>query len=285
MSLEFGTIMQWVLQHKLLLSIALIVLLLTCRQGFISLIRKRAKRKSQDRRHLINTVKNAANLSLFVLLLGIWSNELQDLALSIAAFTVAIVLATREFIQCITGFIYATSTRIFRVGDWIQVGHHSGEVIESDWFKLTLLEVDLTTYEYTGKTLTLPNNLLITHPVKNLNFLKRYTTHSFVLVRDQSVNPYLFKDELLARAAAHCEHFKEVAVRYSNLIQKRLEVPISGPEPQIHFSTNHLGDTQAKITIFCPTDQAMAIEQKITQDYMALWFAHKQPLPQSAEKS
>ncbi|MDF2180388.1 mechanosensitive ion channel family protein [Aliiglaciecola sp. CAU 1673] len=275
MTFDIGAAVQWILQHKLLLSICLIILLLSCRQWLIGLIRKRAKRKAQDKRHLVNTVKNAANLSLFVLLLGIWSSELQNLALSIAAFTVAIVLATREFIQCITGFIYATSTRIFRVGDWIQVGNHSGEVIESDWFKLTLLEVDLHNYEYSGKTLTLPNNLLITNPVKNLNFLKRYSTHTFVLVRDQSVNPFTFKDELLQRAAAHCEHFKDVAVRYSNLIQKRLEVPISGPEPDIRLTTNHLGDTEARITIFCPTEQAIEIEQKITQDYMALWFEHK----------
>ncbi|WP_245921688.1 mechanosensitive ion channel family protein [Bowmanella denitrificans] len=277
MELWLEKILEFVVGHKLVLSVLFGALFLVLRQWLLRLIRKRAKRKSEDKRHVVNAIKNITNLLLVLFLLVVWSTELQNLALSIAAFMVAIVLATREFIQCIMGFVYATSTRMFRVGDWIQVGNYQGEVIESHWFTLTLLEVDIETYEYSGKTLNIPNNLLVTSTVKNLNYLKRYASHTFTLVRDQSVNVFAFKRELLDLAKVHCEHFRDVAMRYNNLIQKRLDVSIPGPDPDIRVTTNHLGDTEVRIKIFCPTEQAIEIEQKITEDFMRLWFYHQNP--------
>ena len=234
------------------------------------------KRKSkQSRRLKINLVNNIFTLLVIVLIINIWSNEIQQFAFSIAAFIVAIVLATREFIQCFIGFIYILSSRPFRIGDWIQVGKYYGEVHSSDWAKLTLLEVNKYDYQYTGKTLYVPNSQLITSVIKNLNFLKRYAMHHFTIVRDDSVNPFTFIDTLHEKANLYCEEFKEVAIRYNHLIENRLDISISGPEPHIQVATSELGDTQVIFSIFCPTEKALEIEQKLTADFMQLWFAKK----------
>ncbi|MFB1000124.1 MAG: mechanosensitive ion channel family protein, partial [Colwellia sp.] len=206
---------------------------------------------------------------------NLWSDELQKFAFSIAAFIVAIVLATREFIQCFIGFLYLLSSRPFRIGDWIQVGSHMGEVHSTDWAKLTLLEVNKDDYLYTGKTLSLPNSLMITSVIKNLNFLKRYAMHHFTIVRDASVNPFEFIDVLQEKANLYCDDFKDVAIRYNQLIENRLDINIAGPEPHIQVATSELGDTQVFFTIFCPTESAMEIEQKLTADFMRLWFEYK----------
>ena len=241
----------------------------------VRLVKVRAKRKGEDRRDLVNTFKNLINFILIIIMLSIWSDELQEFAFSIAAFTVAIVLATREFIQCLIGFVYIVSTRPFRIGDWVQIGSHCGEINTTDWAKLTMLEVDIHTYSYTGKTLYLPNSLLISNPVKNLNFMKRYVTHTFTITRDSSVNPFLFLEKVKQNATDYCEHFHDVATRYNQLIEKRLDINIAGPEPEIHIATSELGDTQTEFTLFCPTEQALPIEQKLTADFMQLWFAEK----------
>jgi small-conductance mechanosensitive channel len=206
---------------------------------------------------------------------NIWSEEIQKFAFSIAAFIVAIVLATREFIQCFIGFAYILSSRPFRIGDWVQVRNYYGEVHSTDWAKLTLLEINVDDYQYTGKTLYLPNSQLITSVIKNLNFLKRYAMHHFTIVRNDSVNPFEFIDELYDRASLYCGDFKEVAIRYNQLIKNRLEVHITGPEPHIQVATSEVGDTQIFFTIFCPTEIALEIEQKLTADFMTLWFKQK----------
>lgn len=238
--------------------------------------RRRAKSKGDDKRDLINNIKNFINFALIVSLLAIWAPELQEFALSIAAFAVAIVLATREFIQCVIGFFYLLSTRPFRIGDWIEVEDHVGEVSATDWIKTTLNEVDTNSYEYTGKTLFIPNNKLIASPIKNFNFLKRYTSHQFSITRDQTINPYTFLPQLVAKTQEYCADFYDVATRYNQLIERRLDVKIAGPEPDISVSTTSVGDTVVSFTLFCPTNRAADLEQVLTEDFLNLWFAESE---------
>ncbi|PKF61031.1 mechanosensitive ion channel family protein [Psychromonas sp. psych-6C06] len=257
--------------NKVVLTASLIALVLVIKIYIVSLINK----KSKNKRVKINMVNNAVTVCILIGIFNIWSVEFQKFAISIAAFIVAIVIATREFIQCFIGFLYILSSRPFRVGDWIQVGECYGEVHSTDWAKLTLLEVDIDSYEYTGKTLYLPNSKLITSSIKNLNFLKRYAMHHFTITRDESVNPFVFIDELQEKAQEYCADFRDVAIRYNQLIESRLDVHIAGPEPHIQVATSDIGATQVIFTIFCPTERALEIEQNLTSDFMRFWFTQK----------
>ncbi len=263
---------EMIINHRLTISVIVIAVALLIKYFLVKFIRARAKKRKLDKRYLVSHIKNFINFTLVIVLLSFWAHEIQNFALSIAAFAVAIVLATREFIQCIIGFFYLMSTRPFRIGDWIQVGEYTGEVSATDWIKSTLLEVNLKDYRFTGKTLFIPNNKLITSPIKNLNFLKRYVSHHFAITRDEDVNPYLFIDALKEKTKAHCDEFYDVASRYNQIIERRLDVKIHGPEPHIEVVTSEIGHTQIHISIFCPTDRAVEIEQKITKDCLQLWF-------------
>jgi small-conductance mechanosensitive channel len=259
-------------EYKFIVTFLLLMTSFLIKNLIIKVIKLKSK---QTKRLKINMVNNIFTILIIILLFNLWSEEIQKFAFSIAAFVVAIVLATREFIQCFIGFIYILSSRPFRIGDWIQVGNYVGEVHSTDWAKLTLLEVNKDDYEYTGKTLYLPNSQLITSVIKNLNFLKRYAVHHFTIVRDDSANPFDFIDTLYEKADLYCHDFKDVAVRYNHLIENRLDIKIAGPKPHIQVATSELGDTQVFFTIFCPTESAMEIEQKLTSDFMKLWFENK----------
>ena len=255
-------------QNKILFTAMLIGAVILIKLAIVKLI---TQKFNQNKRLRINMANNIFTLVVIIIIFNVWSLEIQKFAFSIAAFIVAIVLATREFLQCFLGFLYILSSRPFRIGDWIQVGDDYGEVHSTDWAKLTLLEVNIEDYQYTGKTLYLPNSQLITTAIKNLNFLKRYAMHSFTIVRNGSVNPFDFIDALLENANEYCSDFSDVAARYNQIIESRLEINIAGPEPHIQVSTSEIGDTQMRFTIFCPTDKALAIEQKLTSDFMTMW--------------
>ena len=271
-----NTLLFALLSNKVVLTLIVTFFALASKYLLVKIVRKQARSRGKDKRDLVNNIKNFLNFLLIVLLLSLWASELQEFAFSIAAFAVAIVLATREFIQCVIGFFYLASSRPFRIGDWVQVGTVVGEVSETDWIKSTLLEVNIETYEYTGKSLFIPNNAMITSTIKNLNFLKRYATHHFTITRDQSVNPFLFIDELMINAQTYCADFHDVATRYNQTIERRLDVKIAGPDPHISISTSDVGDSQVNIAIFCPTELAIEIEQKLFKDFMTLWFAAKE---------
>lgn len=268
-------IIDTLLQNKSFITAVLAILIITFKLLITRFIKRRAKKKKIDKRFTVNLLNNIFNFALIFMVFNIWSVEIQKFAFSIAAFIVAIVLATREFIQCFIGFIYVVSNRPFRIGDWVQVGKHYGEVNSMDWVNLTILEVNIDNYQFTGKTLFIPNSQLVTSPIKNLNFLKRYAVHHFTITRDGSVNPFDFIDALKEKANNYCADFNDVAVRYNQVIENRLDINIAGPEPHIEVATSHLGDTQVIFTIFCPTERAMEIENKLTADFMNFWFSAK----------
>jgi small-conductance mechanosensitive channel len=264
------------MQSQLVITLILIVSSWALKYFVFQLIKKRAIEKGDDKRHLINHLKNLVNLLVVVLLFAIWHQEIQGFAFSIAAFVVAIILVTREIIQCFIGFVYISSSRPFRIGDWIEVGGHAGEVTATDMAKTTLLEVDLTTYSYTGKSVFIPNLQLITLPITNLNYMKRYVNHSFIYIRESlTINPFTIKAALLKQANKHCVEFKDVAQRYNSMIENRLDIKISGPEPSISFESTELGKTKVVFSIFCPTEQAQDIEQKMLEQCIKLFLAEE----------
>ncbi|KPV91563.1 mechanosensitive channel MscS [Pseudoalteromonas sp. P1-30] len=261
-----------IFMHPFLVSVLVLAIAFVLKVLVDKLARNRAEKKEKDIRYITHNIKHFINFVMVLSLLFVWSTEIQNFALSIAAFAVAIVLATREFIQCVIGFFYLVTTRPFRVGDWIQVGDYFGEVAETDWVKTTMHEIDMHTYQFSRKTIYIPNNKLITSSIKNLNYVKRFVTHHFTIVRRESFNPYVIHDELVNQAKLYCEEFHDVATRYNSMIERKLDAKISGPAPVIHFGTTELGEFKASFTLFCPTNKALEIEHKLTECFMALWY-------------
>jgi len=216
---NLSTLHALIFDNKFVFTVVLFLMFFLLKKLLIKTIKHKSKSDKSDKKIKINMVNNIFTLLIIVALFNTWSHEIQKFAFSIAAFVVAIVLATREFIQCFIGFLYLISSRPFRIGDWIQIGNYFGEVHSTDWAKLTLLEVNKDDY--------------------------------------------------------YCDDFKDVAIRYNQLIENRLEINIAGPEPHIQIATSEIGDTEVLFTIFCPTEQALEIEQKLTQDFMYLWFEQK----------
>ena len=242
------------------------------------LLRANEKLDMDRKRRRLNTADNVFNLVMFVGLVLIWATELQNIAISIAAFMVALVIATKEFISCIVGAFYKASTRPYQVGDWVRIGQFEGEVTDSDWLSTTLFEVDFKggSYAYTGRTTIVPNSVLLTNSVQNLNYMRRYVEHSFSISRlTDDVNLFEIKEPILAKIHEYSEHFHEVAIRYNSLIEKRLDIKIAGPEPTVRVQTTIEGYNVFTVSLFCPTHEAAEIEQKVTEDFMRIWYEKK----------
>lgn len=282
--LDFSIVMDHV---EIVLTLAWVLLSYIVRRYTKRAIRLHQNIEHDKKRQRINTVDNIFNLFLVVGLVLIWSSELQNIAISIAAFMVALVIATKEFIACIIGAFYRASTRPYQVGDWIRIANYEGEVTDSDWLSTTLFEVDLKggTYSYTGRTTVVPNSVLLLQTVQNLNYMRRYVTHTFSISRaTDDVNLFTIKEQILEKIRGYSEHFHDVAIRYNSLIEKRLDIKISGPEPRVRITTTVEGFNIFTISLFCPTEEAVEIEQKVTEDFMAFWYANRDARLDSVRK-
>ncbi|MCL1139176.1 mechanosensitive ion channel family protein [Shewanella pneumatophori] len=267
---QLAIAIDFLLTHKLLLTVLIIILISMIKRLVISRIRGDVAFLTEVQRKWMSRTKNGTFILIIVILFMLWQTEISKFALSVTAIAIAFVVASKEIILCFTGSIQRASSRSFVIGDWIEVGKICGEVIEHNLMATVIQEIDLHhgQYHFTGKTATLPNSMFFSYAVKNLNFMKRYVYHDFNITVVEFVNLYPLFAELHEKIEAHCEEFSEVAKRYNSVIEKHAGVDLPGAEPHIHITSGINGEQFVHIMIFCPTEQAIHLEQLIREDFM-----------------
>ncbi|MGR5176388.1 mechanosensitive ion channel family protein [Vibrio parahaemolyticus] len=276
-------VIEFLIENKLLLSCLIVLTTLIIRRAILSGIRGDVAFLSEEQRKWMSRTKNGAFAILVVTLFLVWKSEISQFALSVTAIAVAIVVASKEIILCFTGSIQRASSRSFRIGDWIEVGKISGEVIEHNLMATVVQEIDLYhgQYHFTGKTITLPNSMFFTYPVKNLNFMKRYVYHNFSIVVPGFDNLFPLIPTLVAKIEHHSEGFIDVARRYNSVIEKHAGVDLPGSEPHVHISSGATGEQIVHVMLFCPTEMATHLEQEVRADFMSIYH---QAYPKNSEK-
>ena len=281
---DFQKVIAFLLENKLLLSFLVVFVILVIRRVTLSGIRGDVAFLSEDQRKWMSRTKNGSFAIIVITLFLVWKSEISEFALSVTAIAVAIVVASKEIILCFTGSIQRASSRSFRIGDWIEVGKTSGEVIEHNLMATVIQEIDLYhgQYHFTGKTITLPNSMFFTYAVKNLNFMKRYVYHSFSIIVPGFDNLFPLLPELTSKIEHHSENFIDVARRYNSVIEKHAGVDLPGSEPHIHISSGATGEQILHVMIFCPTELATHLEQEIRADFMNIYH---HAFPKDIEKT
>ncbi|EKO3402041.1 mechanosensitive ion channel family protein [Vibrio fluvialis] len=267
---KLNAVIDYLLTHKLIFTLIILLFAVFTRRVALSQIRGDAAFLTEHQRKWMSSTKNGTFAATLFVLFVLWQPEISQFALSVTAIAVAIVVASKEIILCFTGSIQRASSRSFRIGDWIEVGKLSGEVIEHNMMATVIQEIDLQhgQYHYTGKTATLPNSMFFTFPVKNLNFMKRYVFHNFTVVVPEFVNLYPLVPVMHERIEEHFSHFIDVARRYNSMIEKHAGVDLPNAEPHIDITSAPAGEQIVHFMIFCPTERATHLEQLIRRDFM-----------------
>jgi len=247
-------------------SIVLILMVITARILFVRLIIGNEDSLSETRRRWISIVQNTSILFGVVGLLFIWSPQLSTFALSLTAFIVAIVIATKEYLLCVVGGVYRATSTPFKVGDWIEVSGMRGEVIIEGILTTRLQELgkDGHKFEFTGRVLTLPNSVFLTQTVFNENARKYYLHHVFTVTLEPGVNPEDIIDAIKPLPKPASVTGPKSGGRYMAMVEKSSRIDAPPKDGRISVETTDLGKIAFTITIFCAVEDAMAIEEKIT---------------------
>ena len=255
--------------NDVLMSVLFISAVLLVRFVGLRILEHTKPNKNRNNGHWHNTITNIATFIILVGLAGIWVNELKYVAFSIAAFIVALVIATREVIQSVLGFVYISTKRLFSVGDWIQLDGIAGQVLRYDWLSTRIVAIDpLSSYKLTGEIKDIPNNVFLTKSVSNISIKRHYIAHTFEIIREPSdIDLFAIRDQLITKARAYCSEFQEVARRYNAHLENKIGGVLVGPEPDISIGTTELGKDLLHVSIYCPTASAIEIEQQLIRDF------------------
>lgn len=265
------------IEERFLVSLALIAGVQLLRWLLIRLVRSRSEVIRDWQRRAILAIRTVATALILLGLLVLWAPELESFMFSIAAFLVAIVIATKELILCLSGGVVRGASGAFTIGDWIEVGAHSGEVVEIDAVSTQLQEFDRVEFEYTGRVITLPNSLFLTTPVINHSFRKRYIFHEFVITSEPVPDALRVRGAIEAEVRRASADFAEVASRYRTMIQKRTGIELPDPGPWVRIRTTDFAKLRFEVRLFCPRALSGDMEQAAMQAYLEATSAH-QPL-------
>ena len=224
--------------------------------------------RQRHRRFVLRTV---CNMTLAVALLGIWLAEIHDMLLSLTAVLVAVVVATKELIMCAAGSVLRLSGHLFKIGDRIEFGGIHGEVIDHGLFSTTIMELPPLHVGHagTGRTIMLPNSVLLTGAVRVEAQPRHYAPHRFTLTLEVPVPPRKAVEAIRTAAEAALASDRDLAARFHQFAARKSGVEIAGPETEVMVGTNDIGKLQFQVVIYCLVKEARAHEQAITLDALS----------------
>ncbi|WP_420995768.1 mechanosensitive ion channel family protein [Cupriavidus sp. 30B13] len=213
--------------------------------------------------------RNAIAAVVFLLLLGIWVSELKSVAISLTAFAVALVIGGKELVMCFLGAFLRMMARPFQLGDLVEIGPHSGEVVDMDVLTTTLAEISGTRH-FTGSTVQIPNSMLLTVAVHNHSQAGRYTLDTLRIPLPEKSDPDRAEADLLAITAQVCAPFlAEASLSLQEYGGSRF-LDLSQFEPRVLFEAVGADKLDALVRFPAPVASRMTVGQQILRRYYRL---------------
>ncbi|MCA9300373.1 MAG: mechanosensitive ion channel family protein, partial [Phycisphaerales bacterium] len=261
--------LEWLNTHEMTAQVirsAILVFMIALGRWIILQRLRQADAISNDmRRRWAAQVRLVSLLLLLLALFFIWGTELRTFALSVVAIAAAIVIATKELIMCVSGSVLRASGRSFQIGDRIEIGAFRGDVVDQTLLTTTILEVGPGTsiHQHTGRTIVIPNSVLLTTPVLNETFSDEFVLHAFNVPIAPDEDWHEAEKALLDAARAECASFLADAERHMDRLVRREGLEPLSVEPRVTLRLDNPAHVVMLARIAVPARRKGRIEQAI----------------------
>ncbi len=126
---------------------------------------------------------------IFIIIAQIWFKGIESIATYLGLVSAGIAIALKEPLTNFTGWLYIIWRAPFNIGDRIQLGAQSGDIIDTNIFNFTVMEIGswVDADDYTGRIIHVPNGLIFTETLANYGKGFKYIWHEIpVLVTFES---------------------------------------------------------------------------------------------------
>jgi small-conductance mechanosensitive channel len=156
------------IQGKLLISILTILVMLLLRRLILGIVFQRI----EDVLVRYRWRKSSAYIAFVfvILILGrVWYEGFQSIATFLGLLSAGLVIALKDLLVNLAGWIFIMWRRPFEAGDRIQIGNLAGDVIDLRIFQFTLMEIGgwVDADQSTGRVIHIPNGKVFTEAQAN----------------------------------------------------------------------------------------------------------------------
>lgn len=281
---EVVTFSNEMLLRSTLSTVVLVAFVFLIRLGIQHALLKTVELSVESRRRWAVNIRNVLLIVFILGIISIWAPRLQTFAVSIFAVAVALVLATKELIACLSGSGLRMLTKAYSLGDLIEIGGIRGNVVDHNALTTTLLEIGpgQTSHQYTGRAMVLPNSLLFTHPLTNETYTKKFRLHIITIPLSTDDDWKTAEQLLLTAGQEESFPFIEEAGAYFKNLEGKLWLDAPSVEPRVTVQLPEPGRINLLLRVPCPTQYPSRLEQAILKKFLAEFqFAPRFILPET----
>ena len=254
------------------------------RMALVRGVLKIKKLDTEDRRRWIVNLRNTLVAVFIIGVIMIWAPQLSTFAVSLMAIALALVLATKEILACVSGALLRIATNAYGVGDRIEIAGVRGNVMDLNLLTTTLLEIGpgQTSHQYTGRATVIPNSLLLNHTVTNESYTKKFIVHVITVRLTQDDDWQLAEEILLNAAREECAPYIEAARRYLKKIEGKNWLDAPSVEPRVTIQIPEANRITLLLRVPSPTHRPSRAEQAILRRFLSEYHArHTQAIPEN----
>jgi len=246
------------------------VLLTFLRNISLRLIQKKDYPTSDTKMRALANTKQIFLIVILLALAFIWLTQIKDFALSLTAMAVAIVLATKELILCISGGFLRNISRSYRIGDRITIAEYRGDVVSIDLLTTTLLEIGPgnSSHQYTGRSITLPNSLFLLHGIVNETFTEEYVLHVLSIPISNKCDWKRAETLLLSAADEVVSEYKHLAKDKMEALGKKTGLEVPNVNPRVTIVIQDAETYNLLLRVPAPSLRKGKIEQAIIRRFL-----------------
>lgn len=241
----------------------------------LKLIQRRAAATSNSslefahRRGNFVLLKNLVLLTALIVIGTIWASKIAGAALSLAAVAGAMLIVSKEFLTNLLGTAFLTVSRLYRVGDFIEIDGISGRVIDADLLATTLSEAQDGS-QLTSRTVAIPHSLLLVKPVRNLTATGAFVVNLLKVGADPKDDVSALESTLLAAAREVCSPWLAAADAHLKRVELSELMDLPSATPRVILTLTNAKEVTLSLRYACRPNERVKVEQAILRRYLAL---------------
>ncbi len=257
-----------VVQEKILLSLVVILLVWLLRR----LILRAVFARVDDVRARYQWQKNSSYVAVLIVLLVIgrvWFEGFQSIATYLGLVSAGLAIALKDLVADLAGWMFIMWRRPFEVGDRIEVGDRSGDVIDIRIFQFTLMEIGnwVGADQSTGRVIHIPNWKIFSEPLANYSKGFQYIWDEIPVLLTFESDWKAGKGILDEIARKHAEHLTEEAARKVRAASSKFMIFYSTLTPKVYTTVQDSG-VLLTLRYLCNPRNRRGTEEAIWEDIL-----------------
>jgi len=206
----------------------------------------------------------------------IWFKGIQSIATYLGLLSAGVAIALKDPLTNIVGWFFILSRTPFAVGDRVQLGVHSGDVIDINFFKFTLMEIGHwgEGEQSSGRIIHIPNGKVFTETLANYGKGFKYIWNEIPVLVTFESDWKEAKSILNKISIKHAEHVSKAAGRKFKETSKLFMMYKPDFNPQVYTKVEDSG-ILLTIRYLCNPRKRRITSQMIWEDVLDSFSKNK----------